>query len=220
MLKSRNRSLHTPLMLALAQDRIEMFIYVLHSFETYFLNGGLECIDIVGDSLLHLAARKHAHRNSAHFAKIIQKFSSKEFIKLLNLQNNKGFTPIFVAVEERNLHQMKYLMTNPIQVPNLSVKNKDGETVKEFMERSMHNNPGSEPDGGRESLDIPDAKEPAQKYYDVNQFRRKYQKYESRLLLQAMIGVTGQDGDCLENEIRIKNLELSPLKAFRIIFKN
>ena len=35
-----------------------------------------------------------------------------------------------------------------------------------------------------------------------------------------MIGVTGQDGDCLENEIRIKNLELGPLKAFRIIFKN
>jgi len=88
MLKSRNRSLNTPLMLALAQDRIEMFIYILHSFETYFMNEGLECIDIAGDSLLHLAAYKHIHRNCAYFAKIIQKFSSREFIKLLNLQNN------------------------------------------------------------------------------------------------------------------------------------
>ena len=35
-----------------------------------------------------------------------------------------------------------------------------------------------------------------------------------------MLGVTGPGGDCLENDIRLKNLNLSLLHAFRIIFKH
>lgn len=111
MVRSRNKNLTTPLMLSMSQsDKIEIFIYILHSFEQLHVNRGLEAIDIQGNSVLHLAAKNVQHNNCIHFTKIIQRFSSTIFKRLLNLHNNDGLTPLFVAIEHRNLKMIKYLM--------------------------------------------------------------------------------------------------------------
>ena len=56
MLSSRNRTLNTPLMLAICEERIRMFVYLLQCNESHFQTEGLKCMDIEGNSLLHLAA--------------------------------------------------------------------------------------------------------------------------------------------------------------------
>jgi ankyrin repeat protein len=110
MLTSRNRILATPLMLCLTQEKIEMFIYVLYKFEFHFQNGGLDCIDIEGNSLLHLAAKITTCRNCLHFTKILIRFSTDSFKKMVNQRNNDGCTPLFVAIQHKNIQMMGFLM--------------------------------------------------------------------------------------------------------------
>ena len=45
-----------------------------------------------------------------------------------------------MAVENRNFKMVKYLMNNPVEVPDLSIRNKNGETIRQFLERNMHIN--------------------------------------------------------------------------------
>ena len=97
MLSSRNRTLNTPLMLALCEEKVRMFIYLLFSHESFFQSEGLKCMDVDGNSILHLAA-KCSPEKSLHFAKIILNFNSGAYRKMMNMRNNEGCTPLFVAV--------------------------------------------------------------------------------------------------------------------------
>lgn len=57
MIEEREVALNTPLMLCITNNRIEMFIYLLSTFEEYYRHqGGLMCIDIDGNTVLHLIA--------------------------------------------------------------------------------------------------------------------------------------------------------------------
>ena len=114
MLSARNRRLSTPLMLCITQDKIELFIYLLYTFHHYFCAQGLDAIDIDGNSLLHLAALNHTHNNGIRFAKILMSFSPDHFKYMVNLKNNDGNTPLYLAVSNRNQKMMQFLMNNKV----------------------------------------------------------------------------------------------------------
>ena len=137
MLSSRNRMLNTPLMLAICEEKIRMFIYLLYSHENFFLSEGLKCMDIDGNSLLHLAA-KCSPKKSLHFAKVLLNFNSGAYRKMMNMRNNEACTPLFVAVQNRNAEMVKFMMdSNAMYMPDITIKNKNGETVREYIERNL-----------------------------------------------------------------------------------
>ena len=69
------------------------------------INGGVN-----GNSLLHLAALNQNHNNSINFSKIIMKFSPDRFMKMINLKNNDGNTPLYIAAGLKNTNLMMFLM--------------------------------------------------------------------------------------------------------------
>jgi hypothetical protein len=103
------------------------------------------------------------------------------------MQNNEGHTPLFVAVETRNMCMMKFIMNNQVQVPDLSIRNKSGETVREYLERNIFVSNDVQPND-HEGLELPEVKS---KYVNMDTFWSKYKKYECRILFNAMLGVTG-----------------------------
>lgn len=81
-------------MLSLNQGLLEMFILILNSFPKFYKDqrgGGLDCIDIDGNSLLHLAAK--AQDTGVKFCKVLYSFSPSHFVKMLNSRNNTGDSP-------------------------------------------------------------------------------------------------------------------------------
>lgn len=59
------------------------------------------------------------------------------FKKMVNQRNNDGCTPLFVAIQHKNIKMIKFLMDeNKIQIPDITLKNKNGETMKEYIERN------------------------------------------------------------------------------------
>ena len=159
-------TLSTPLMLCIAQDKIEMFIYILYSFKQHFIKYGHESMDINGNSLLHLAALNQNHNNSINFSKIIMKFSPDRFMKMINLKNNDGNTPLYIAAGLKNIKLMMFLMQNSVKPATITLKNKNGETLKEFIERYS---------GATDGTDTSDLLE----CYNIS---------ENRILVQAILG--------------------------------
>ena len=148
-----------------------MFIYLLYSHESYFQSEGLKCMDVDGNSILHLAA-KCSPEKSLHFAKIILNFNSGAYRKMMNMRNNEGCTPLFVAVQNRNGDMVKFMMdSNAMYMPDITIKNKSGETVREYIERNLQHS--------FHPLEL-----------NMKQIFSKYHKYENRILLKAIVGVT------------------------------
>jgi hypothetical protein len=91
MLNLRNANLDTPISLAVDQNRLEIFIYLLHSFETFYRDKGLDCINIEGNSLLHLAAKNTEGLMGIYFSKVLMNFDpvdSHSFQRMVNQKNN------------------------------------------------------------------------------------------------------------------------------------
>lgn len=83
---------------------------MLYYFEQFFQTSGLDSIDIEGNSLLHLAAQLVTHKSCVHFTKILISFNTDAFKKMVNQRNNEGCTPLFVAIQHKNLEMMRFLM--------------------------------------------------------------------------------------------------------------
>jgi hypothetical protein len=81
LLRSTNRLLNTPLMLCVQSEKIELLIYLLYKFENFYKSGGLQCKDIEGNNLLHLAAQSSM---SLYLFQILKKFDEDKFKILIN----------------------------------------------------------------------------------------------------------------------------------------
>jgi len=73
-----------------------MFIYILENFKTIYKHSSFDFIDVEGNNFLHLIALNI--EKSVHFIDVFYNYSPQVFIKLLNLKNNEGLTPIFLSV--------------------------------------------------------------------------------------------------------------------------
>ena len=54
---------------------------------------------------------------------------------MINLKNNDGNTPLYIAAGLKNTSLMMFLMQNSVKPAMITLKNKNGETLKEFIER-------------------------------------------------------------------------------------
>lgn len=185
MIEEREVALNTPLMLCITNNRIEMFIYLLSTFEEYYRHqGGLMCIDIDGNTVLHLIASL-SDRQSLHFAKILLNYSQDQFIKNLNKGNNQGCTPLFVAVQRGNNLLVEYLMQNSSLPLDITIKNKNGETIKEYIERNQQ---------------------------DSDELIQVFNKYQNRILVRAVLGLSKFNFKSTNDAVDQHNFQVLSLK--------
>jgi hypothetical protein len=70
---------------------------------------------------------------------------------------------------------IKFMMdSNGMVMPDITLKNKSGETVREYIERNIQH-----------------SFHPLE--YNMKQIFDKYHKYENRILIKAIVGVTSQE---------------------------
>lgn len=87
-------------------------------------------------------------------------------MKMINLKNNDGNTPLYIAAGLKNIKLMMFLMQNSVKPATITLKNKNGETLKEFIERYS---------GATDDTDNSDLLE----CYNIS---------ENRILVQALLG--------------------------------
>lgn len=143
-------------MLCVIQDQIEMFIYILFKFKEKILSTDmhkiLRNIDAEGNSLLHLISLNRIYNNSINLAHVLINFSMADFKQMLRVQNNDGLTPLFLAIQcysQEEIYSLKFqeaqrvnlrfadfLLTNFQELCCITLRNKNGETIREYIERN------------------------------------------------------------------------------------
>jgi hypothetical protein len=114
---------------------------------------------------------------------------------MMNMRNNEGCTPLFLAIQARNGDMVEWMMDcNALYMPDITLKNKNGETVREFMERNIQHS--------YDPMEL-----------SMKDIFEKYHKYENRILVKAIVGVTS-------SEKFISPKSLSHKEMLRSIFNN